>query len=182
MSSKNDVSTLPGPSIPWGRTVENRLKSVENTLNITKSAVDGMGDRVDQTVYASYEYGQNIANATLGRVALDQPCEVQFVSGTGLFEVTVTMGGLVQTGGVLGLGFEGTLWPYESYFDIPSYGVVATCDPGDTRWVPFAGSRSTVISARPGVYNFALYLHANMTVNATAVGYLNKAQLVVKAV
>jgi hypothetical protein len=182
MASKNDLSTLPGPAIPWGRKVEDRLKKVEDTLNIATTTLDGLGSRVNQTVYASFEYGQNIANATTGRVELSVPCEVQYVSGTGLFEVTVTLAGLVQYGGVLGLGFEGTLWPYETYFDIPSNGVVASCAVDDSRWVPFAYSRSTVVSARPGVYNLALYLHANMTNNAQSVGYLNKAQLVVKAV
>lgn len=180
--AKNDVSTLPGASIPWGRTVEDRLQKVENSLSIARETLDGLGSRVDKTVFATYDGGQNIANGVNGRVELTSPCEVQFVSGSGIFEITVSMGGLVQYGAVLGLGYEGTLWPYEVYFDMPSEGVVGSCDPGDSRWVPLAFSRSTIVTNRPGVYNLSLYIHAKTDLNASSVAYLQQAQLSVKAV
>lgn len=180
--AKNDVSTLPSASVPWGRTVENRLEKVENSLSIARSTLEGMGDRVDKTVFATWDYGQNIVNGTNGRVELSAPCAVQFVSGSGIFEITVSMAGLVQYGAVLGLGYEGTLWPYDVYFDMPNNGVVGSCDPGESRWVPMAFSRSTIVTTRPGVYNLALYIHAKTDLNATSVAYLKQTQLSVKAV
>lgn len=180
--AKNDVSTLPSASVPWGRGVESRLEKVENSLKIARDTLDGMGDRVDKTVFATYDYGQNIANGVNGRVELSSPCEVQFVSGSGMFEITVSMGGLVQYGAVLGVGFEGTMWPYEVYFDMPSEGVVGSCAPTENRWVPLAYSRSTIVTNRPGVYNLKLYIHAKTNLNATSVAYLQQAQLSVKAV
>lgn len=178
----NDVNTLPSRSVPWGRKVEDRLKTVENTLNIAKDTLDAVSGRVDKTVFATYDFGQNIANGTNGRVDLNLPVSVQFVSGTGAFEITVSMGGLVSYGAVLGLGYEGTLWPYEVYFDMPSEGVVGTCGLTDSRWVPLAFSRSTIVTTRPGVYDLSLYIHAVTNQNVNSVAYLQQAQLSVKAV
>lgn len=176
------VESLPGSAVPWGRFMEGRVKKLENRLNIVSDTLDAMGSQVDKTVFTSYEYGMNISNGANGRLSLDQPTNVQFVSGSGLFEVTVTLAGLVSYGAVLGAGFESDEYPYETYFDIPRYGVVASCAPTDTRWVPFASSRATILSARPGVYTFNLFLHAVTTQNAQSVAFVNKAQISVKAV
>lgn len=182
VANSQTVQSLPGNAVPWGRKVESRLDKVESTLNIHNAALDALGSQVDKTVYTSYEYGLNIANGTTGRLDFDQPTSVQFVSGTGLFEVTVSLAGLVSYGAVLGACFESEQYPYETYFDIPSYGVVASCAPTDDRWVPFASSRSTILSNRPGIYVFNLYLHAAANQNATSAAYVNKAQISVKAV
>lgn len=176
------VDSLPGNAVPWGRLMESRTTQLENTVERINSTLGGMQSSVDKTVYTSYDYGMNIANGVNGKLAFDGPTDVQFVSSTGLFEVTVTLAGLVTYGAVLGAGFEAEEFPYSTYFDIPSNGVVASCSPTDTRWVPFAGSRSTVVSTRPGVYNFNLYLHAVTNQNASSVAFVNKAQISIKAV
>ena len=173
---------LLGKATQWGRSIENRLDVVERGLNVTNSAVSGLRDVLDKTVYKDYNFSQNIVNGVNGKVALDLPTEVQFVSSTGLFEVTVSASGLVSYGSTLGVSFESNEFPYDVYFDMPKGGVVASCTPTDTRWVPFAGSRSTVVSVRPGIYKFSLYAYANCTATAQAVAFLHHSQISVKAV
>lgn len=173
---------LPGSAEPWGRKTDSRLDRLEHMLNVTSAAVDGMLGQVDKTVVASFELGQSILNGVSGRVEPNSPVALQYVSGTGLFEVTISLAGLNSYGSVLGAGFESIEWPYDVYFEIPRNGPVASCSPSETRWVPFAQSRSTIVSARPGVFNLSLYLYANTTQNANSQAFLNKVQLSVKAV
>jgi hypothetical protein len=173
---------LPGSAEPWGRDVEKRLHTLEHKADITSDVLDGMQSYVDKTVTASFETGQSVLNGVVGKVIPTTPVAVKYVSGTGLFEVTVTLAGLVSFGSVLGAGFESQEWPYDVYFEIPSNGPVATCALTENRWVPFAQSRSTIISSRPGVFDLSLYLYANTTQNASAQAFLNKVQLSVKAV
>lgn len=180
--AKPDVSSLPGSAIPWGRKTETRLGDVELLSRRNAEDIAALRGPVDKTVVASFNTGQNIAYNVTGKVALSTPTVAQYVSSTGLFEVTVSLAGLVMAGGILGLGFEHELFPYETYFDSPKNGVVGSCDPSDTRWVPFSGSRSTIISTRPGVYALSLYLHVNTTQNATSKAFVDDAQISIKAV
>lgn len=173
---------LPGTAVPWGRKTDTRLDRLEQRLNITNETVDGMLGPVDKTVVATYDTGQSIANGLVGKVAPSTPVDVQYVSSTGLFEVTVTLAGLNSYGSVLGAGFESAEWPYDIYFEIPRNGPVASCAPTESRWVPFAQSRSTIISARPGVFDLSLYFYVNTTQNASSQAFVNKVQLSVKAV
>ena len=173
---------LPGSAEPWGRNVEKRLSKLEHKAEITDSVLDGMQGLVDKTVFADFELGQNIANGVNGTLALTIPTEVQFVSGTGLFEVTVSLGGLVMAGATLGCSFQSDEYQPDIYFGIPKWGVVASCANADVRYAPFQSSKSTVLSARPGIYKFSLYLTADTTTTASAQAFVNKAQLSVKAV
>lgn len=180
---KHNRSGLPGSAEPWGRDVEKRLGKLEHKTGLTATALDTLQhSRADKTVYAEYNYGMNLANGINGKVALDYPVEVQYVSSTGLFEVTVSLAGLVLGGSTLGLSFEGDEFPSDVYFDMPKYGVSGSCATGELRYIPLTGSRSTVISARPGVYNMSLYAWCNNTASAQALAYIQKAQLSVKAV
>lgn len=173
---------LPGSAEPWGRSVESRLSGLEHRAGITSDVLDGLQDSVDKTVVAGAESGQNFLNGVSGKVASNSPVEVQYVSSTGLFEVTVSLAGLVSYGSIIGAGFEAEQWPYDVYFEIPSNGPVASCAVTEARWVPFAQSRSTIISTRPGVYNLSLYFYANTTQNTSSQAFVNKVQLSVKAV
>jgi hypothetical protein len=181
VSNKATVSTLPGASVPWGRTVEKRLLKVESTLGVHQETIDKFGSQVDKTVVATYDFGMNIGPGVTGKLALDQPTNVKFISSTGLFEVTVSIAGLVSNGSIMGIGFESDAHPYDVYFDFPVDGVVGTCLPTDNRWVPVAASRSTILTTRPGVFSANLYLHVNNT-GTTAQAFLKKAQLSIKAV
>lgn len=173
---------LPGTAVPWGRKIDHRLHEVEHKLGITSDAVDGMLGPMDKTVVSSFELGQSILNGVSGRVEPNSAVAVQYVSSTGLFEVTVSLAGLVSYGAVLGAGFEADEWPYDIYFEIPRNGPVASCAVTEARWFPFAISRSTVISSRSGVFDLSLYLYANTTQNASSQAFVNKVQLSVKAV
>lgn len=173
---------LPGSAEPWGRTVEGRLGKLEHKAGITADVLDGMQGSVDKTVYADFPYGQNIANGFSGYTSIGWPTEVQFVTSTGLFEVTVSLSGLVLAGATLGVSFESDEYPASINFDIPKYGVVACGATADLGYTPFSSSKSTVLSNRPGVYNFSLYVIANTTANASSQAYINDAQLSVKAV
>lgn len=180
--AKPNVTSLPGSAVPWGRRTESRLETLENTLKVTADTVDGLQGAVDKTVVAGFELGQSFLNGVIGKVAPNDAVAVQFVSSTGLFEVTVTLAGLNSYGSVLGAGFESPEWPYDIYFEIPRNGPVAACAPTESRWVPFAASRSTIISTRPGVYNLSLYFYTNTTQNVSSQAFANKCQLSVKAV
>lgn len=173
---------LPGSAEPWGRKVEDRLGKLEHKAGITADVLEGMQGSVDKTVYADFPDGQNIANGVSGYTPLTWPTQVQFVSSTGLFEVTVSLSGLVAAGAKLGVSFESDEYPASISFDIPKYGVAASCASADTAYVPFSSSRSTVLSNRPGIYTFSLYVAANTTANASSLAFINEAQLSVKAV
>lgn len=173
---------LPGTAMPWGRKTDNRLDRLEHRLNLTSDAVDGILGPVDKTVVAGFELGQSFLNGVNGKVAPNSPVGLQYVSSTGLFEVSISLAGLLSYGSVLGAGFESVEWPYDVYFDIPSNGPVASCGPTESRWVPFAQSRSTIVSSRPGVFNLSLYFFANTTQNLDSQAFVNKVQLSAKAV
>lgn len=173
---------LPGTAEPWGREVDKRLDVLERKSGIMADTLGGLQDSADKTVFAEFNTGQNIANGVTGKIALTTPTQVQYVSSTGLFEVTVSLTGLVSAGATLGVSFESELYPSDIYFENARYGVTASCANADTRWVPFSGSRSTVLSARPGVYTFSLYAVAYTTVTASAQAFINQTQLSVKAV
>lgn len=173
---------LPGSAEPWGRAVDKRLGELEHRAGITSTTLEVMRGSVDKTVFADFPYGQNIANGVTGKLAIDWPTEVQFVSSTGLFEVTVSMSGLVMAGATVGVSFESDEWPADIYFNIPAYGVVASCAAADVRYAAFSGSRSTIMSTRPGIFKLSLYVTADTTINANSQAYINDAQLSVKAV
>jgi len=176
-------SGLPGTAQPWGRSVDKRLTSLERRAGLTDAALTSGAD-ADKTVLSNFTIGQNIANGVSGTLPLDWPAQVQYVSSTGLFEVTVGLSGLVMAGAVLGVSFESEEFPADIYspFNIPKYGVVATSAKADVVWAPFSSSRSTVISTRPGIYKLNLYVLANTTATASAQAYIKECHLSVKAV
>lgn len=126
--------------------------------------------------------GQNIDLGTNGKVAPTIATNLRYVSTTGLFEVTVSLAGLVRDGAILGASFESAEVPYEVYYDIPRYGVVAQAPLGQTTWKPFSASYSTVISTRPGTQDLSLYLYGICTAGASSAGFVKRARLSVKAV
>lgn len=171
-----------GGAAQWGRLIERRLDKVEQQAGITADAVKNLSQSLDKTVYAEFTLGQNIANGVTGRVSLDLPTKVKFASSTGLFEVTVTLSGLVMAGATLGASFESLQYPADIYFDIPKYGVVSSSANADVRYSPFSGSRSTILSTRPGVYEFSLYVAANTTATVNSQAFIRDCQISVKAV
>lgn len=173
---------LPSNAAPWGRTVESRLFNLERKAGITADVLGALQGSADKTVFASFTTGQNIANGVNDKVSLSWPTQVQYVSSTGIFEVTVSVDGLVMAGASLGVSFESLEYPSSIYFDIPKYGVVASCAEADVRYAPFSGSKSTIFSTRPGVYTFSLYAVANTTFNANSLAFIHECQLSVKAV
>lgn len=173
---------LPGTAAPWARDVESRLGKLERQAGITADTLNGMQAVVDKSVHAEFVVSQNFANGVNGKVPMDAPCQVQFVSSTGLFEVTVSLSGLVLGGAWLGVSFESDEYPSNIYQGIPQYGVVGASAKADLTYAPFSSSKTTMFSNRPGVYKFSLYAAANTTVTASAQAYINDAQLSVKAV
>lgn len=173
---------LPGSAAPWGRDVESRLGKLERQAGLTSDTLDGLQAVVDKSVHAEFTVAQSFLNGVNGKVPLDLPCQVQFVSSTGLFEVTVSLSGLILGGAWLGVSFESDEYPSNIYQGIPQYGVAAACAKADLAYVPFSSSKTTMFSNRPGVYKFSLYAVANTTATASALGYINDAQITVKAV
>lgn len=168
---------VPTNVLPWARGVESRL----DDLKATVGRLGGKSGAADKVVYGE-SLGQNIALGTNGRVAPTTAVALRYVSSTGLFEVTVSLAGLVRDGAILGAGFESGDQPYEITYDLPAYGVVAQAPVGQTAWKPFSASYSTVISTRPGVQDLSLYLYSVCTAGAASASYVKRARLSVKAV
>lgn len=165
-------------TLPWARSVESRLDSLGNTL----SRLGGISADADKTAYSEFSNGQNIALGTNGKVSPTTPVAVRYVSTTGLFEVTVSLAGLVRDGAIMGAGFESVDIPYDIYYDIPKYGVVDQAPLGQVPWKPFSASYSTVISSRPGIQDLSLYLYGVCTAGTISAGYVRRCRLSVKAV
>lgn len=167
---------VPVATLPWARTVEQRLDRLTRFLDL------GSGADVDRPVYVENDTGQNIRLGINGRVEPSGPSAVRFTSSTGQFEVTVSLAGLVRDGAVLGASFESDGQSYDVDNHIPKYGVVDQAPLGQLEWKPFAASYSTIISARPGVQEFKLYYYAECYVGEYSAAYVERARLSVKAV
>lgn len=177
----NPIHAIPPKAQPWARGVDSDLASIKAKLGILDTDISGI-PALDKTVFAEFYGGQNIANGTSGRLELTTPVSVRFASSTGLYEVTVSIAGLVRDGAIFGGSFESSVTPYTINYDIPKYGVVSTAPVGQTSWFPFAASTSTVINTRPGVQDLNLYLYAVCTTSVNTAAYLSRARLSVKAV
>jgi hypothetical protein len=174
---------LPGSAQPWGRTVDDRLNKLERATGLQSDVLKEMQGAVDKTVTAKFTVAQQWLNGVgPAKVSLLTPTLVQFVSSTGLFEVTVAASGLCMAGATLGVSFESDEYPADIYYDIPKWGVVSGSANADVRYVPFSCSRSNVMSTRPGVYKFSLYAFVNTTLTASSQAFLEDAQISVKAV
>lgn len=165
-------------ALPWARSVEKRI----GDLTASVSRLGAKPTDADKTAYSEYSSGQNLAVGTNGRVAPTVPVALRYVSTTGLFEVTVSLAGMVRDGATLGASFETEDYPYDVLYDVPTFGVVAQAPVGQTAWKPFSASYSTVISSRPGVKDLNLYLYAVCTAGANSAGYVKRVRLSVKAV
>lgn len=175
------IQGVPPKAQPWARGIESQLGELSRAFSLMGAKVSSIPD-LDKTVVADMTTAMNISQGTSGRVEPGNPVAVRFVSSTGLFEVNVSLGGLVRDGGILGAGFESDAMPYEVSYDIPKNGVVSSAPIGQTAWSPFSASTSTVVSARPGVQNLNLYLYAVCTAGANSAAYVKRARLTVKAV
>lgn len=166
---------------PWARSVETRLGTLSGALGRLGVSLSALPD-ADKTVFSEFSLGQNIALGTNGKVAPNSPVLTRYVTGTGLFEVTVSLAGLVRDGAILGAGFESDEFPYEVSFDLPRYGVAGQAPLGQTSWMPFSSSYSTVLTSRPGVKDLSLYLYSVCTAGANSAAYVKRCRLSVKAV
>ena len=175
------ISGVPPKAQPWARAVDGDLKRIKRSLGILDTNLSAIPD-LDKAVFSEFSTGQNLAVGTNGRVEPTVPIKVRFVSSTGLFEVTVTLSGLVRDGAIFGAGFESLEVPYDVAFDIPRYGVAHSAPLAQTAWSPFSSSTSTVLSTRPGVQDLSLYLYGVCTQGANSAAYLKSARLSVKAV
>lgn len=175
------IQGVPPTAQPWARSVEDRMGKAERKLGILNTALAGVPE-LDKTVFSEFSNGQNLAVGTVGRVEPVVPIAVRFVSSTGLFEVTVSLAGLVRDGAILGAGFESQEVPYEVSYDLPKYGVSFASPIGQVPWSPFAQSYSTVLSTRPGVQELSMYLYGVCTQGANSAAYVKRARLSVKAV
>lgn len=168
-------------AMPWARNVEDRLGKTENALKALGYDVGNLPD-ADKTVYSEFSTGQNVPLGTNGRVEPTAPVLVRYASSTGLFEVTVSLAGMVRDGAILGASFESAENPYEVYFDLAKYGITNSAPIGQTAWSPFSGSYSTVLSTRPGVQDMAIYLYSVCTAGANSAAFVKRVRLSVKAV
>ena len=123
----------PG-TLPWARSIENKLSGLERGLSSLGYNVNRIPD-ADKAVYAEFDGAQNINLGSNGKLALRIPTSVRYVTSTGQFEVTVSLGALVRDGALLGVSFEGEEFP--SYVDnhLPRYGVVCSAPIGHTEWL-----------------------------------------------
>lgn len=181
MTTDSLINGVQPAALPWARTVESRLAEAGKALGNLGYSISSIPD-ADKTVYSEFNLGQNIVLSTLGRVEPTIATAVQYQSSTGLFEVTVSLAGLVRDGAILGASFESAENPYEIYFGIPKYGVVQSCVPGTTTWKPFSASYTTVFSSRPGTQQLALYFYADCTAGANSAAFVSRARISVKAV
>lgn len=172
---------VPSGAQPWGRGVNQRLDTAEKSLADLTTQVNGVPG-ADKTVYAEFANGQNVALGVSGRVDPSVPTSVHYISSTGLFEVTISLAGLVRDGAILGAGYDSPIAPYTIYFDIPQFGVVGKGPLGDSAWTPFASSYSTVFSVRPGPQDFALYFYSVCTAGANSAAYIKRSRISVKPV
>lgn len=175
------IQGVPPTAQPWARKVEDRLGKAERKLGILDEALAGVPE-LDKAVFAEFSTGQNLPVGTSGRVEPTVPLRVRFVSSTGLFEVTVSLAGLVRDGAIFGAGFESAEIPYEVNFDMPKYGVSFSAPTAQTAWATNSQSYSTVLSTRPGVQELSLYLYGVCTQGANSAAFLHRARLSVKAV
>lgn len=175
------IQGVPPTAQPWARGVESDIAALKRQQGIMDTRVSKIPD-LDKTVFSEFSTGQNIAVGTSGKVAPSSAVAVRFVSSTGLFEVTVSLAGLVRDGAIFGASFESEDVAYEVSYDLPKYGVASSAPIGQTAWSPFAQSYSTVISTRPGVKELSLYLYAVCTAGANSAAYLKRARLSVQAV
>lgn len=169
---------VPSSTLPWARNVESRLDDLGRMV----TSLGAKPKNADKAAYSEYTTGQNIASGTNGKVLPTSPVALRYVSSTGMFEVTVSLAGLVRDGAILGAGFESAELPYETTYDIPRFGVVDQAPAGQIPWKPFSASYSTVISTRPGVQDLNLYLYAVCTTSANSAGFVKRVRLSVKAV
>ena len=89
-------------ALPWARSVEKRI----GDLTASVSRLGAKPTDADKTAYSEYSSGQNLAVGTNGRVAPTVPVALRYVSTTGLFEVTVSLAGMVRDGATLGLALR----------------------------------------------------------------------------
>jgi hypothetical protein len=181
MAVGSPIQGVPPTAQPWARGVEADIKTINRKLGILDDRVSGIPD-LDKTVFSEFSTGQNIDVGTNGKVVPTAPVAVRFVSSTGLFEVTVSVAGLVRDGAIFGASFESEDSPYEVSYDLPKYGVSFSAPVGQTSWSPFSQSYSTVITARPGVKELSLYLYGVCTAGVNSAAFLKRARLSVKAV
>lgn len=175
------IQAVPPAAQPWARGVEANLKDINRKLGIVSSSIGSLPS-LDKTVTSEYSGGKNMAAGTSGKAAPPVPVAVRFVSSTGLFEVTVSLAGMVRDGAVFGAGFESGDIASEIEFDLPKNGVAFAAPLGQTQWLPFSQSYSTILSVRPGVQDLSLYLYAVTTAVPNSAAYLKRARLTVKAV
>jgi hypothetical protein len=167
----------PG-AMPWARSVESRFADISASLKrLGVSSPD-----TDKAVFSEFSTGQNLELGFSGKALPTAPVAVRYVSSTGIFEVTVSLAGLVRDGAILGAGFESLDVPYQVDFDLPLYGVVQQAPVGPTAWKPFSASYSTVLSTRPGVQDLSLYLYGVCTAGVASAAYVKRCRLSVKAV
>lgn len=175
------IQGIPPTAQPWARGVDKRLDKLERQTGLLDTSLSSMAD-ADRAVYSEFNLGQNLATGTNGRVNPTVPVSVRYVSSTGMFEVTVSLAGLVRDGGKLGASFESDEVPYEVEYDLPRYGVAMSAPIGQTQWFPFSSSYSTVFSTRPGIQNLSMYFYGVCTAGANSAGYVKRARISVKAV
>lgn len=174
----NNLKGITPGAMPWARTVESRFADIQNSLRY----LGVKSPDADKAVYSEDPYGQNIALGFSGKVPPNNKVAVRYVTSTGIFEVTVSLAGLVRDGAILGASFESQDIPYEVTYDIPTYGVVEQAPVGQTAWKPFSASYSTVLNSRPGIQDLSLYLYSVCTAGANSAAYVKRCRLSVKAV
>lgn len=177
----NPIKGVAPAALPWARSVEGRIDKAERALSTLGASLSDLPN-ADKTVFSEFSLGQNMAVGTTGRVEPTLPVNVRYATSTGLYEVTVSLAGLVRDGATLGAGFESLESPYEISFDLPKYGVVDQAPAGQTVWKPFSASYSSVLSSRPGIQDLSLYFYAVCTTGVNSAAYVKRARLSVKAV
>lgn len=175
------IQGVPPTAQPWARGIEADLKEAKRKLGILDKA-NAAGPGLDQAVFYETATAQNIGPAESGKVDPTNPVAVRYVTSTGLFEVTVSLSGLVRDGATLAAGFESEEFPFEVKYDLPKYATTFSAPIGQTAWSPFSQSYSTVLSTRPGVKDLSLYFYAVCTAGPNSFAFVHRALLSVRPV
>lgn len=172
---------LPPSAQPWGRRVDARIQRVFRALNLQDEDIKGV-PTPDKTVTKGHVSFASVTSGQSGILPTGRDFQVAYTSTTGLFEVTVSLGGLVREGGRIGVGFTSGEYPPLVNNGVLRDGVQFSAPEGQINYVPFSASYSTVVSGRIGTHYLDLFLWADTTFATNSAVYAEQASITVKAV
>lgn len=172
---------LPPSAQPWGRTVDSRISRAFRILGLQEGDSKGT-PTPDKTVTKANNSFFSGVTGLEGIQPTNRDFQVAYTSTTGLFEVTVSLGGLVRDGARIGVGFTSGEYPPLVNNGVVRDGVQFSAPEGQVNFIPFSASYSTVVSGRIGTHYLDLFLWVDTTFATNSAVYAEQASITVKAV